>query len=767
MAKVKSPHVVTVHRVGRDQGQPFLVMELLDGEDLAARLRRGPLEIDEALDCALDAVAGLRVAASAGLVHRDVKPANLFLVAGRVKLTDFGLARPVDGSADLTQAGLVVGSADYMAPEIARGAEGTLLSDIYALGATLYQLLTGHPVFEGQSPLEVISAHLTSPPRRLEKARPGIPPGLAVLVHKMLAKRPEGRYADYQALEEALCNQRDRLRAAAKRGAPPVLPSLRRSATAAGVAQPSAAPVGEAAAASAEDAVEPTPAPVETEVPAAAADIPVPTPVPLASAGGAVEPSDSRPLESRRVVRPRFKTLSILVHDLVTPPAGQSDDTAISSSALQDTILKPVLKHFRGEVVKTEDTWQQVTFASPTDAVLCGAALQDRVFEAARGGEVDPEQEFRVAIAGGEVELKRAGVVGEPVKIVANLHRRARAGQVVLSDAIYATMNKAEVETTALGDQHFQGVGRPVPVYAVVAGTDPQQPPYGRRALGQVRIRRPLLLTTGLRKAARRTGASLKAGLGAARRAATSLAGKAPGRPAWLDRYRGLPGGARLALATTAALLLLIGVGVFVRMLADPDPLERIASGESAQVLAELDAIPAAERSPADELVRGHALVMLEREEEATAAFISAAAGDARDAQSGDFLFSQLTQRRADDVIEAFVTWPDAAIEQRLIGAVEEGEWWFRHNALRVLEGRAASDKVDVQALAIRDLETGSNCRKRRYGVKLLVRSARDKEATKALRRASKRMPDNLCILMDINKAEGKVRKRLRSAGKE
>ena len=214
MAKVSSPHVVTVFAVGEDEGLPYLVMELLDGEDLSAKLKReGPLPIDVALSYALDAARGLAAAAGAGLVHRDVKPANLFLVGGRVKLTDFGLARPVDGSADLTQAGLVVGTPYYLAPELARGQAGSVASDVYALGATLYEMLVGRPPYEGESALDVLTAHLMQPIPDVGAMRPDASPALAALVTRMLQKKPDQRVADYDTLLASLQELLDDARA--------------------------------------------------------------------------------------------------------------------------------------------------------------------------------------------------------------------------------------------------------------------------------------------------------------------------------------------------------------------------------------------------------------------------------------------------------------------------------------------------------------------------------------------------------------------------
>ncbi|MBN2360134.1 MAG: serine/threonine protein kinase [Deltaproteobacteria bacterium] len=215
MAALTSPRVVAVYHVGTEAGVPYLVMEYLAGEDLARRVHRlGRLEPIDAVEHALDAIAGLRTAAQAGLVHRDVKPSNLFLVDGRVKLTDFGLARPVDGSSDLTQTGIIVGSPHYMAPELARGEDAGVRSDIYALGATLYELLAGRPPFSGKTPVEVVSQHLTTPVPDIAVQRPELDQRLVRIVRSMLTKDPHQRPGDYDALEGALLPLAPRLLAA-------------------------------------------------------------------------------------------------------------------------------------------------------------------------------------------------------------------------------------------------------------------------------------------------------------------------------------------------------------------------------------------------------------------------------------------------------------------------------------------------------------------------------------------------------------------------
>ena len=208
VAAISHPNVVQVFATGNYQDRPYIAMELLEGTDLASAVEaQGPLP---ALTCAraiLDAARGLNAAARAGLIHRDVKPSNLVLLAnGRVKVTDFGLAKPVDPGSEpsLTALGVVVGTPDYIAPEQARGETIDERVDLYALGGTLFFLLTAMPPFRTGVPiddkyLKVVARHLKNPPPDARDRNPSADPELAELAKRLLAKKPADR-PDYPTL---------------------------------------------------------------------------------------------------------------------------------------------------------------------------------------------------------------------------------------------------------------------------------------------------------------------------------------------------------------------------------------------------------------------------------------------------------------------------------------------------------------------------------------------------------------------------------------
>jgi serine/threonine protein kinase len=200
------PHICQVYDVGREGDVDYIVMELIDGESLAQRLARGPLPPAEVLRVSAQIADALDRAHRAGIVHRDLKPGNIMLTRQGAKLLDFGLARPSGLGANtpgtpssptmsrpLTAAGAIVGTFQYMAPEQLEGGEADARSDIWALGATMYEMATGRHAFEGKSQASLIAAILSSEPRPILEVVPLAPPALDRLVRACLAKDPEER----------------------------------------------------------------------------------------------------------------------------------------------------------------------------------------------------------------------------------------------------------------------------------------------------------------------------------------------------------------------------------------------------------------------------------------------------------------------------------------------------------------------------------------------------------------------------------------------
>lgn len=214
VSQLSHPNIVAITEVGTWQGTHFLAMEHLEGETLRARLDRGVLPSAQVQGIVVQIASALDAIHAAGIVHRDVKPANIMLLPGGVaKLLDFGIARHSD-DATITSTGTIVGSPAYMAPEQVMGEKGTVASDVWALGVLLYEMLAGRPPFTGDTIPSVLYqvTHATPPPV------PGLPSPLAKVLRRALAKDPARRYADAGALASAL--REARLQVGAARPSP-------------------------------------------------------------------------------------------------------------------------------------------------------------------------------------------------------------------------------------------------------------------------------------------------------------------------------------------------------------------------------------------------------------------------------------------------------------------------------------------------------------------------------------------------------------------
>ena len=198
VAALNHPHICTLYDIGSQGGVDFLVMEYLDGETLGDRIGRDGLLLAEAVQHGLALLATLETLHGQGLVHRDIKPSNLILTQHGLKLIDFGLTRtqaPVgdETALDLTQRGMIVGTPRFMAPEVLHGRAGSARSDLFAVGALLYEMLSGKPAFKGSSILEVAHAVMYDNPPVLVGSSAIMAADRAI--HRAMAKRPEDRYA--------------------------------------------------------------------------------------------------------------------------------------------------------------------------------------------------------------------------------------------------------------------------------------------------------------------------------------------------------------------------------------------------------------------------------------------------------------------------------------------------------------------------------------------------------------------------------------------
>jgi serine/threonine protein kinase len=204
--RLSHPNIVTTLDSGEDDGQHYLIMEYVQGKNLSARVKeKGPLAILTTVECAIDVAKGLQFAHKKKVIHRDIKPSNLLEnEEGRYKILDLGLAlftgsesndSSVTRSAELTATGAVMGTVDYMAPEQALNSRNAdERSDIYSLGCTMFYLLTGKPIYSGETVMEMLVAHREHPIPSLIKTRKHVPQGLDKIFQRMVAKTKEKRY---------------------------------------------------------------------------------------------------------------------------------------------------------------------------------------------------------------------------------------------------------------------------------------------------------------------------------------------------------------------------------------------------------------------------------------------------------------------------------------------------------------------------------------------------------------------------------------------
>jgi serine/threonine protein kinase/Tol biopolymer transport system component len=217
ISQLDHPHICSLYDVGEQDGTSFLVMPYLEGETLEARLKKGALSLDRALEYAIQIADALNKAHRAGITHRDLKPGNVMLTKSGAKLLDFGLAKGTTGVGaaaglsmlpttppNLTVQGTILGTFQYMAPEQLEGHEADARTDIFAFGAVMYEMLTGKKAFAGKSQATLIAAIMSSQPASIAVDQPLVPPALDRVVRKCLAKDPEARWQTARDLHDEL-----------------------------------------------------------------------------------------------------------------------------------------------------------------------------------------------------------------------------------------------------------------------------------------------------------------------------------------------------------------------------------------------------------------------------------------------------------------------------------------------------------------------------------------------------------------------------------
>ncbi|HMC37001.1 MAG TPA: protein kinase, partial [Actinomycetota bacterium] len=205
-ARLTHPCIISVFDTGTDDGVAYIVMEFFRGNTLRQVMaERRSMAPTETVDVLLPVLSALALAHSHGIIHRDIKPENILVGAdGRVKVTDFGIAKAAFATRDLTTTGSVLGTVRYLSPEQVRGDEIDARSDLYSVGVVLYELLTGRPPFQGQTDVATAMIRLTTDPLPPAAIRPGIPRGLQSAVMRSLARRPDDRFTSAESMRATL-----------------------------------------------------------------------------------------------------------------------------------------------------------------------------------------------------------------------------------------------------------------------------------------------------------------------------------------------------------------------------------------------------------------------------------------------------------------------------------------------------------------------------------------------------------------------------------
>jgi serine/threonine protein kinase/dienelactone hydrolase len=212
-AALSHPNICTIHEIDEEEGKSFIAMEYVEGQTLRAKIEKGPLELDEALNISMQVAEGIEEAHKKGIIHRDIKSANIMVTEkGQVKVMDFGLAK-VKGGTLLTREGTTLGTVAYMSPEQAKGKEVDNRSDIWSLGVVMYEMLSGQLPFKGEREASILYSVAHEEPKPLKEIKRDLPLELQQIITRALKKRPESRYASASEMLKELKKYQDILRA--------------------------------------------------------------------------------------------------------------------------------------------------------------------------------------------------------------------------------------------------------------------------------------------------------------------------------------------------------------------------------------------------------------------------------------------------------------------------------------------------------------------------------------------------------------------------
>ncbi|XSF00169.1 protein kinase [Pseudomyxococcus flavus] len=507
LSAVEHPAVVRIVDFGESGDHACLVMEFVEGESLYDVLTPGPMPPGRALPLLQQLAEGLAAIHDKGIIHRDLKPENVFISRSargeQARLLDFGIARLVepDASSSVSQVGVVLGTPEYLSPEQAVGAKVDTRSDLYSFGVLTYRVLSGRLPFDGPLPRNFLSQHASAAPLPLDRAAPTLSRyvGLLSLVMRLLEKDPGKRPQSAHELADALAAAHSALSAFTPGlGTPAYVPPPGSGATpssgtavfgAGSASGGTSGPTGTAAfagAAPAPQAGSGTAAFGAAQGTASGAQ-PVAGAIRTGTAPFGMRSSGSMATVtggSASVVKPQNLTVMLTdIQGFTERTSRQTHEENARMLETHDRLLMPLVKEHEGRLVQKRGDALLVVFRSPTSGVLCGMAMQDRLWH---HNQTVPEADrlnVRVCLHAGEVLATTDTVLGEPMEVVEAVEHVASAGEVTFTEAVNLARNRAEAIAEPCGTITLPGREEQLQLYRCQRASE--GPPFGDRFASQ------------------------------------------------------------------------------------------------------------------------------------------------------------------------------------------------------------------------------------------------------------------------------------------
>ncbi|QSQ12976.1 protein kinase domain-containing protein [Myxococcus landrumensis] len=757
LSAVEHPAVVRIVDFGESGDHACLVMEFVEGESLFDVLAQGPMAPGRALPLLHQLAEGLAAIHDKGIIHRDLKPENVFISPGargeQARLLDFGIARLVepDAQSNVSQVGVVLGTPEYLSPEQAVGAKVDTRSDLYTFGVLTYRVLAGRLPFDGPQARHFLAQHASHAPLPLDRAAPSLSRyiGLLSLVMRLLEKNPTKRPQNAHELADALAAAHASLSVLTPGLGTPVytspVPSNTTpsgtsvfgagSAVATGTPSPSGTAVFGGA-----DAVAATPSGPSGTSAFGAIDAPVPMPQrasqgtaafgvePVARTStatfGTARPSITGPSlsSSNSVVRPQNLTVMLTdIQGFTERTSRQTHEENARMLETHDRLLMPLVRDHEGRLVQKRGDALLVVFRSPTSGVLCGMAMQDRLW---RHNQTLPEEErlnVRVCLHAGEVLLTADTVLGEPMEVLETVEHVAAAGEVTFTEAVNLARNRAEADVEPCGSITLPAREEQLQLYRCLRAAE--GPPFGGR------LEKQSALAVRLAPALRKTSVAMDSFKERLRAFSLKDALRSSVDPARMKQRvartvafaRAKP---KQAAAMFGALVLMAGGVAWVVHRGSPavHAMSLLKDGNKTEALAVLNATSNEEQKQAPvrrALAATHHALGNHDKERVLLATLDAEGRAAVEDSVLDGLAEDFGRGDTEDLARLLGTFPKERIRPHFLDRVEEDFSPTQWGALRYLDAVKATEGIDLVVAYTKALD-GKDCGVRRVAARRL-----------------------------------------------